>query len=83
MAGTDDHFNCPIVATYPEVIRTNVEAVRDGGEGGDGEGGGVRLLSPFLNLADPTKLAKRLVEVLADWDVTLPEARRAFALYQS
>ena len=79
VAGADDHFNCPIVATYPEVIRTNVEAVRDGGEGGDGEGGGVRLLSPFLNLADPAKLAERLVEVLADWDVTLPEARRAVA----
>ena len=76
VAGADDHFNCPIVATYPEVIRTNVEAVRDGG---DGEGGGVRLLSPFLNLADPAKLAERLVEVLADWDVTLPEARRAVA----
>ena len=80
VAGTDDHFNCPIVATYPEVIRTNVEAIRDGGDGGDGkEGGGVRLLSPFLNLADPAKLAERLVEVLADWDVTLPEARRAVA----
>ena len=80
VAGADDHFNCPIVATYPEVIRTNVEAIRDGGDGGDGkEGGGVRLLSPFLNLADPAKLAERLVEVLADWDVTLPEARRAVA----
>ncbi|WP_253274731.1 acyl-CoA dehydratase activase-related protein [Actinomyces sp. oral taxon 414] len=79
VAGTDDHFNCPIVATYPEVIRTNVEAIRDGGDGGDGKEGGVRLLSPFLNLADPAKLAERLVEVLADWDVTLPEARRAVA----
>ena len=82
VAGADDHFNCPIVATYPEVIRTNVEAVRDGGDGEDGEDGedgGVRLLSPFLNLADPAKLAERLVEVLADWDVTLPEARRAVA----
>ena len=79
VAGTDDHFNCPIVATYPEVIRTNVEAIRDGGDGGDGKEGGVRLLAPFLNLADPAKLAERLVEVLADWDVTLPEARRAVA----
>ena len=82
----DDHFNCPIVATYPEVIRTNVEQVRDGAGGSersggsdDGEGPGVRLLSPFLNLANPAKLAERLVEVFADWDVTLPEARRAVA----
>ena len=80
--GADDHFNCPIVATYPEVIRNNVEAVRDGQqEGPDGvEGGsGVRMLSPFLNLADPATLAERLVEVFADWGVTLPEARRAVA----
>ena len=88
--GVADHFNCPIVATYPEVIRNNVEAVRDGrphgGEGADGaEGGagsggsGVRMLSPFLNLADPATLAERLVEVFADWGVTLPEARRAVA----
>ena len=88
--GVADHFNCPIVATYPEVIRNNVEAVRDGrphgGEGADGaEGGagsggsGVRMLSPFLNLADPATLAERLIEVFADWGVTLPEARRSVA----
>ena len=79
----DDHFNCPIVATYPEVIRTNVEQLR-GGRGGTGDaegadGAGVRMLSPFLNLANPGKLAERLVEVFADWDVTLPEARKAVA----
>ena len=68
--GADDHYNCPIVATYPEVIRNNVEAVRDGQ---------VRMLAPFLNLGNPAKLAERLVEVLADWDVTLPEARKAVA----
>lgn len=85
--GAADHFNCPIVATYPEVIRNNVEAVRDGqqegpdgAEGGTGSGGSrVRMLSPFLNLADPATLAERLVEVFADWGVTLPEARRAVA----
>ena len=82
--GAADHFNCPIVATYPEVIRNNVEAVRDGQQegpdGGTGPGGsGVRMLSPFLNLADPATLAERLVEVFADWGVTLPEARRAVA----
>ena len=83
--GTADHFNCPIVATYPEVIRNNVDAVRDGQqEGPDGAeevsgGSGLRMLSPFLNLADPATLAERLVEVFADWDVTLPEARRAVA----
>ena len=79
--GASDHFNCPIVATYPEVIRNNVDAVRNGqGNGGEGAGSSdVRMLSPFLNLADPVTLAERLVEVFADWGVTLPEARRAVA----
>ena len=45
--GAADHFNCPIVATYPEVIRTNVEAVRDGGDGEDGREGDVfSLIGP-------------------------------------
>ena len=81
VSGADEHFNCPIVATYPEVIRTNVEQISDDGDGGGGDArpGGVRMLSPFLNLGDPAKLAERLVEVFADWDVTLPEARRAVA----
>jgi len=86
--GADDHYNCPIVATYPEVIRNNVEAIRDGaprsdaaakGSGDPAGPGGVRMLAPFLNLADPAKLAERLVEVFADWHVTLPEARKAVA----
>nr|WP_261798966.1 acyl-CoA dehydratase activase-related protein [Actinomyces ruminicola] len=96
--GADDHYNCPIVATYPEVIRNNVEAIRDGAagetqaaatpvpQGPAAKGtrapagpGGVRMLAPFLNLADPAKLAERLVEVFADWNVTLPEARKAVA----
>lgn len=113
VSGADDHFNCPIVATYPEVIRTNMESLRPNGNGapeepdgverfvrpgrppagsreagtpedgarpdGAEDEGGVRLLAPFLNLADPAKLAERLVEVFADWGVTLPEARRAVA----
>ncbi len=74
--GTADHFNCPIVATYP--VRDGQQEGPDGAEEVSG-GSGVRMLSPFLNLADPATLAERLVEVFADWDVTLPEARRAVA----
>ncbi|MDU0348980.1 acyl-CoA dehydratase activase-related protein, partial [Actinomyces sp. MRS3W] len=105
--GADDHYNCPIVATYPEVIRNNIEAIRNGqddppavgkradddatstgkaarkGRGPRGKAADpnrpVRMLAPFLNLADPAKLAERLVEVFADWNVTLPEARKAVA----
>ena len=37
--GAQNHFNCPIVVSYPENIKNNVEAVTDGS---------VRYLHPFL-----------------------------------
>ena len=68
--GADNHFNCPIVAFYPQVIANNLDRLREEG---------VRYLDPFVNLADPDKLAERLVDVFADWNVTLAEARAAVA----
>ena len=64
----DNHFNCPVVAFYPQVLERNLVRLREPG---------VRYLAPFLNLNDPGKLASRLVEVFADWDVTLEEAQAA------
>ncbi len=66
----DNHFNCPIVAFYPQVLAKNVDRLREPG---------VRFLDPFVNLADQTKLAERLVEVFTDWGVTLAEATDAVA----
>ncbi|WP_410173046.1 acyl-CoA dehydratase activase-related protein [Cutibacterium granulosum] len=66
----DAHFNCPVVASYPEVIRANVDSLREQG---------VELISPFLSLANEDKLAERLTEVFASDGVTLEEARRAVA----
>lgn len=64
----DNHFNCPIVATYPEALRSNLENLA---------APGVNFISPFVNLNHPTLLAQRLVEALAKWDVTLPQAQKA------
>ena len=66
--GADNHFNCPVVATYPEVIRTNMERLRDPG---------VRFLAPFLNLANREYLPARLCEVFSDWDIPEDEMRAA------
>lgn len=49
----DNHFNCPVVASYPEVIRTNVDALKQSG---------IPLISPFLNFDSPAVLRKRLQE---------------------
>nr|NLI50164.1 activase [Propionibacterium sp.] len=67
----DNNFNCPIVAFYPQVLAKNVDALREAG---------VRYLDPFVNLANPEKLAERLVEIFESWDVTPEEAREAVRL---
>ncbi len=64
----DNHFNCPIVAFYPQVLEKNVPRLREPG---------IRYLDPFLNLAEPEHLARRLVEVFEDYDVTIAEATAA------
>ena len=66
----DNHYTCPVVAGYPEVIAKNLE--RLGTEQ-------VRYLHPFLNLADRATLARRLTEVFAPDGVTLEEATAALA----
>ena len=68
IAGADNHFNCPVVAFYPQVIERNLPRLQDPD---------IRYLSPMLNLNEPEFLAQRLVEVFADWNVTLAEATEA------
>ena len=64
----DNHFNCPVVAFYPQVLERNLRRLQEPG---------VRFLAPFLNLNEPARLAGRLVEVFADWGVTPAEASAA------
>lgn len=68
IAEADNCFNCPIVAFYPQVLAKNVERL---------QAPGVRFLDPFVSLDDPDKLAHRLVEIFADWEVSLAEAKSA------
>jgi len=64
----DNNYNCPIVAYYPQVIEKNVDRLREQG---------IRYLDPMVNLDNPENLAKRLVEIFADWHVTPEEAAEA------
>lgn len=68
---THNHYNCPIVAFYPQVLEKNVDRLREPG---------IRFLDPFVNLNDSAKLAERLVEVFEDFGVTPDEAREAVRL---
>jgi len=54
-AAADDHYNCPIVASYPEAINANVDSVR---------ASDVTFYHPFLPLDMPSRMAKRLFEEL-------------------
>ncbi len=47
----DNHYNCPIVISYSEVIKNNVEQLKD-----------VEYINPFLPL-EPKKLVKRILEL--------------------
>ena len=70
VAGADNHFNCPVVMSYPEVIGNNVESLREHD---------VRLIRPFLSLADRTLLVDRLCGVFADWGIDRAEMAAAVA----
>lgn len=66
----DNHFNCPVVAYYPQVLGANVSGLREPG---------VRYFNPFLNLNEPAHLPRRLVETLTEFGVSLAEATQAVA----
>ncbi|MDR2164590.1 MAG: 2-hydroxyacyl-CoA dehydratase [Zoogloeaceae bacterium] len=62
----DNHFNCPVVTSYPELIRNNVDYLKEND---------VALIQPFLSLEDRDKLAKRLTHVFPE--IAPSEVRRA------
>ena len=69
-AEADNHYNCPIVAFYPQVLEKNVERL---------EAADVEYMAPFLNLDQPELLAERLTEIFAADKVSLAEAQAAIA----
>ncbi|HET7839943.1 MAG TPA: acyl-CoA dehydratase activase-related protein, partial [Rectinemataceae bacterium] len=68
VAGSDNRFNCPVVTSYPEVLLNNIEAFRDGS---------MPYLNPFLPIDSRSRLAARIVEEFATWEVTPREAKAA------
>ncbi|MFD2306336.1 2-hydroxyacyl-CoA dehydratase [Enterococcus termitis] len=67
-AEADNHFNCPIVQSYPDVIRNNVDDIREGK---------VDYRNPFINLADEASVAKVLSETFADLGISGEEVTKA------
>ncbi len=68
--GADNHFNCPIVTSYPEVLKNNMDQLR---------ADDVNFINPFLSLHNLQVLPAQLEQALSDFGVTKREAEQAVA----
>lgn len=60
----DNHYNCPIVTSYPEAIDKNVDDIHDLG---------IKYYYPFLPIDSPNRLGKRILEELPEEELSLKE----------
>ncbi len=58
--GGDNHYNCPVVATYSEVIKNSVPELRSS----------VKFMNPFLPIFHEKRMGERLYE---EFSANLPE----------
>ena len=76
--GGDNHYNCPVVAYYAELLRGNMDDLEQ-----------TRFLSPFLNINEPRELSKELYACLSPVfpGITRKEVKKAveaaFAAYEA
>ncbi len=64
-----NHYNCPIVVSYPENLKNNVEAITDGD---------VRYIRPFIAFTSEKTASDRLVMMCAEeWNIPAKEVRAA------
>ena len=66
----DNHYNCPVVATYSEVIKNSVPELRDKK---------IRYMNPFLPIYDEEAMARRLVEEFTPLGISGDEIGEALA----
>ena len=66
--GADNSFNCPIVASYPENIDSNMDVLKEKG---------IAFFHEFFSLDNPKRLFKRLVIELASENLNPKEIRSA------
>ena len=53
----NNHYNCPIVTSYPENIKNNIDAIINGD---------VDFIHPFLSMKNEETISYRLIEELSD-----------------
>lgn len=68
---SDNHFNCPVVASYAENIRGNMDVLREND---------IDFIQPFLPIHSPKHMAKRLYQELGGREgISLSEIKAACA----
>ena len=66
---SNNHYNCPIVTSYAENIKNNVDEITSGQ---------VRFLNPFMSFTNKKVLSKRLEEIFKkEFDIPASEVRAA------
>lgn len=69
--GANNHYNCPIVTSYPENIKNNVEELKDPS---------ITFENPFMSFESAEILCNRLVEIFAAKPgITVNEVKEAFS----
>ncbi|MCA0384114.1 MAG: 2-hydroxyacyl-CoA dehydratase [Firmicutes bacterium] len=66
--GANNHYNCPVVTSYPETIHVNVDHIKNKQ---------VHYHHPFLPIDAPERMKKRLFEELSSWGLTQKEVYAA------
>ncbi|PRR76886.1 Activator of (R)-2-hydroxyglutaryl-CoA dehydratase [Clostridium liquoris] len=64
----NNHFNCPMVTSYPEVIKNNMDVLKEKN---------IRFMDPFLPIDDKKRLIKRLYEEFHDFGISKDEISKA------
>ncbi len=68
-AKAQNHYNCPIVVSYPENLKNNVEAITDGD---------VKYIRPFISFADEKTACDRLIRLCKEeWNISAKEVKEA------
>lgn len=65
-ADTDNHYNCPVVAYYPELLKANIPELNDS-----------NFKNPYMDLNRRKHSAEVMAGVLKDWNISRKDAAAA------
>ncbi len=64
----NNSFNCPVVTSYSEVIKNNMDIIKDSN---------VKFMNPFIPYNHKKRLIKRMYDILSDFNISKQEIDKA------